>query len=221
VTVAEANPERPWWRPWAEANLGAIQLQLGSLNDAILHLERGRKLATEDDERIQQVRCTSHLAWALWLAGEPSQASAHLADGLQALAGVRAPAGRVWLAGIDAYDSAARVLQAAGRTDDVRSLLAPLLPPARGSGWHEVRATVTLRLAASAGRDCRNLLEEALASARAGGLRPLEGEAHLALATLLASSGREEEARVHSEAWQRIARAVVPPSTAETTRAGW
>jgi len=209
VAVAEINAQRPWWRPWAEANLGAIQLQLGDIADAIEHLDRGRNLAEKDDDPMLAVRCSAHLAWGQWLAGDPEQSARCLAEAVRLLGRVATPPGRAWLAGVDAYDAVARTLCATGRADDAAKLLTPLLGPAREAGWHEVCSTIAVRLGASVGPDAAlPLLQEALESARAGGCRPLEQEVHDALAGALGSLGDHEGAKAHAEASGRMALAI-------------
>jgi tetratricopeptide (TPR) repeat protein len=201
VSAAEDNPQRPWWRPWAAANLGAVLLELGDPAGAVVHLQRGRDLAERDAERIQHVRCAAHLSWAWWVAGDRGRSEACLDEALSLLGAVTTPAGTAWLGGCDAYDSVARTLQAMGRHDEARGLLVPLREPAHASGWHEVAATVSLRLASSTdGPAAQELLHEAVDAAQAGSLRPLECQAHLDLAHLMRLNGDDGAARSHAAA---------------------
>jgi DNA-binding SARP family transcriptional activator len=183
VSTASQHPLWPWWRPWAEVNLGSIYVELGLTANGIHHLEMGRELARADGERIQVLRGTSHLAWASWVAGKRGRSVQLLAEAEDLLAKVTVPPDRAWLGGADAYVSVARTLEALGRVERGRDLLAPLLVPARASGWHEVLSMVLLGLGSSTEGDAAEpLVQEALAAARAGGLRPLQRDAHAILA---------------------------------------
>lgn len=208
VAVARELRQGPW-RAWAEANLGAIYLEVGAAADAIDHLERGREIAQGEGEQIQYVRCCGHLAWAWWRTGEDDRSTEFIEQAEEVLEEVTTPPGTAWLDGMDAYAQVARTLQAVGRRDRASELLTPLLHPARVSGWHEVASMVALRLAASReGAVAEALLCESLQSAQAGGLRPLEWQAHRALADALEHRGDQEQADGHRRTSLAIRREV-------------
>jgi len=189
---------RGMWQAWAEADLGVIYLELGSLASAIAHLERGREAADRAGVGTQYVRCCSHLAWSHWRSGDQVRSAELLAEAEDLLGSVSVPPGTAWLEGTDAYLSVARTMSARSEGNRASELLKPLLAPAQASGWYEAISSVSLALAASSAIDLvEPLLRQALESAQLGGLRPLERQTHRALAEALRVRGEEREADQH------------------------
>jgi len=189
---------RGMWQAWAEADLGVIYLELGSLASAIAHLERGREAADRAGVGTQYVRCCSHLAWSYWRSGDEVRSAELLAEAEDLLGRVNVPPGAAWLEGADAYLSVARTRRARSEGNRASELLKPLLAPAQASGWYEAISSVSLALAASSALEpAEPLLRQALESAQLGGLRPLEWQTHRALAEGLRVRGEEREADQH------------------------
>ncbi|MGH8935780.1 MAG: BTAD domain-containing putative transcriptional regulator [Acidimicrobiia bacterium] len=186
-----------WWRAWAEANLGAILLELRAPEEAIPHLERGMAAARRSRIRTQLVRCAGHLAWAQWLREDHDAYPEHLHTAQSLLRELSAPPGATFLYGADAHTAVARLHLARGDLTGAQAILAPLVAAARAAGWVEHLAHGLLLLGVANSTQTEALLREAVAVAERSGLLGLEWQARSTLGGLLRSAGRAEEGEQH------------------------
>jgi hypothetical protein len=127
----------PWWMAIASAMLGWTLTELGALDEAVLHLERGLEAADRDGAESYVVRCLAHLALATWERGEHGRSAAFLERAQEILGGVRSGDGPAFLHGAHAYAATARVLIAMEEPARAERLLAPVLATAGPVGWRE------------------------------------------------------------------------------------
>ena len=132
--------DHPWWTAWAGANLGATLLELRCPEQAAEPLARAHAAAERIGVRSQLLRSCAHLAWASWLTGDASQAETFLHRAEALLAGIRAPDGKAWLFGADAYLAVARLQLARDEPTRALEVLTPLVAAADAAGWGEALA---------------------------------------------------------------------------------
>ncbi len=138
-----ASSTHAWWRAAACAHLATTLIAADQPDEAAHWLAEGRACADHEGAEAFLVRCLAPLAE---LTGDRDVLDA--ADAL--LAGVRAPAGSVWLGGAECYLAVGRAWLAAGAPDRARSLLDPVIAAADRNGWGWVARAATEVLPAAA-----------------------------------------------------------------------
>jgi tetratricopeptide (TPR) repeat protein len=216
----------PWWMAIASAMLGWTLTELGALDEAVLHLERGLAAADRDGAESYVVRCLAHLALATWERGEHGRSAAFLDRAQEILRGVRSGDGPAFLHGAHAYAATARVLIAMEEPERAERLLAPVLATAGPVGWREAAAETAMltgraRLVAGDPEGARELLVRALDGSREPDLPRVAWETHALLADAETAAGHDDAAAEHRAAARVIARSIANSVDEEEARASF
>jgi tetratricopeptide (TPR) repeat protein len=203
LTLAEQSAQlgaqtgRPLHQVTGWAWAGAIYLQHGDYERALVFYERATDLARRYDIFFLLDRVTTGLACALAMAGRADEARVILRDGSrQSYEGSWLQPALTEVVRADAYLHA-------GQARDAReaALRAFALARDRGERPSEARARVAIGRAALSGSgddaEAESHYREALAIAGDLGLRQLEAHVHLDFGTLRRRQGRLDEARAH------------------------
>jgi DNA-binding SARP family transcriptional activator len=216
--------DHPWWTSFALAMFGWTLTEVGELEEAIPHLERGLEAAERDGAESWVLRCLSHLALATCLSGD-AERSRDLTDRAAEMLGeVRSGDGPAFLHGAHAYAATARALLEQGQPERAEQLLAPVLSTAGPVGWREAAAesamlTGRARLAAGDLDGAMRLLEQALVDARDPELPRVAWEAHAVLASANAGVGADDRAAGHRAAARSVTRSLAGSINDEELRA--
>jgi predicted ATPase/class 3 adenylate cyclase len=185
------------WEGWTAATLGWILLEIGNASEAAAVLESGAASARAAEATGEVLRCTAHLASAVWLLGERDRALTVADRAAAMMAEITVPPGGAWLFGTHAQLALARVRLESGDVEAAAAIARPLADAAASVGWHEAfaaAATVVARCGDDRTAAIR-LLERALAAADRAGRAAIAWEVRLALASLGAGERYLAEAR--------------------------
>jgi DNA-binding SARP family transcriptional activator len=215
--------DHPWWAAFAGAMLGWTLTELGELDEAIEHLERGLEAAERDGAENYVVRCLAHLAMATRRRGEAERSGDLLDRAEEMLGEVRSGDGPAFLHGAHAYAAAARTMLEKGQPERAERLLAPVLETAGPVGWREAAAETTMltgraRLAAGDPQVGMAMLEGALDGTRDPELPRVAWETHTLLADALAAAGDAEAAAGHRSSARAILRSIAATIDDEAVR---
>ena len=208
VALCEETPH-PWWAAFSEAMLGWTLTELGAIDEASIHLQRGLEAAERDGAESYLLRCLSHLALAAQLGGDGGRAGTLLHRTEEILQQSALLEESLLLHAGHAYIAFARTYLARGNGEGAERMCQPLIAAAETSGWLEVAADASLvaglcRLAADDLDSAAALLERSLSIAERSGLVRIEWESHLALAQGLFARRVSEGAQEHVLAARRI-----------------
>lgn len=123
-----ARHRHTWWSTTASSLLAGTLLAAGRTEDAVRLAAGEREAASAPGAEAFLLRCLGVLAGA-----SRSPEVLATADGL--LRTVRAPQGRAWLLGADAYLGVARAWAAQGRSGGAAAVLEPFRAAADTAGW--------------------------------------------------------------------------------------
>ncbi len=131
-SVADTSPaDHPWWYATAVGAYASTLLELDRRDEAAELCAAGLGALGTEAGAAYRLRCLAPLAAA---TGEG------LAEADALLAGVRAPVGRAWVSGADAYVGVAEAWRAAGEPARASATLAPLVAATGPRHWGGLHA---------------------------------------------------------------------------------
>jgi DNA-binding SARP family transcriptional activator/tetratricopeptide (TPR) repeat protein len=129
--VAETSPvDHPWWYATATGSCATTLLEMGRRDEAAQLAADGLEVLGHEAGAAYRLRCLAPLAAA---------GGGGLEEADQLLQGIRAPEGRAWIWGADAYETVAAGWVAAGEPERAAAAVRPLLA-ATGRAWSALHA---------------------------------------------------------------------------------
>ena len=216
----------PWWTAFAETTLGWTLTELGAVDEAIEHLDRGLRSAEREGSESHVVRCVAHLSLAAQERREGERAGRLLDRAEALLGGITAPPGGAFLHGAHSYAAAARAALARGEAERAERLIAPILEVADRAGWREAAAEAALLagravLAQGDVERGNELLRRSVAEAGDIGSPRVAWEAHARLADALSIRESPREADEHRSLARAIVRSLAQSIEDERYRASF
>jgi len=206
IRLAEAAGH-PFSLGQALVNLGVLHLRRGDLEPAIAVLERCLEVSRVADVPALFASTASGLGYAYALSGRVAEGLALLEQGVAEAKARKITARQSlwtsWLADVCRLDGAIE------RAEEIAAQAVDLAKAHGGRGNHTAAVVVQAGVAQAAGRPtAESLYLVAIAQAVELGMRPVEAQARLGLATLYRDAGRLDEARERAQNAARLFRAM-------------